>query len=544
MIVNGNVGELTELQKYLHVVRAPEDALRRLIGENAQGSRLILLCGNVGDGKSHLLSHMGQRKLLGGFDLHNDATESFNPGKTNIETLCEQVLRPFADDRLAASEKRLILAINLGVLANFIEIAAEQGFSQLAGYIADSKVLTSNSALRPVHAVFSHVDFTADANVEIASGELTAPLFEQILDRIFLEDESNPFFVAFQRTRKVSPNAVVTTNFEFLLNTVNRAAFVRLLVQAVVKNKLVFSIRELLDFLAESVLSNFPDVQLTLATASRDYLPYAIFENGESPLQKAFQKNDPTRVRCTKADDVMFEIAAVNGALRRLNIAFGHVLPDWLGKEEMTDASSGMDLRTTCKLAQRNSFFATGGADESFDIEYWEFKKALCSAAEFIGDSSKYSGLQDFIDLLRRACECWHGDPHLGGYIVVTPPHRSSKYRLLRQFQIEVAQTASPKVWLRQSEFRIALNLNKRNTVQLHVDFEMFKIVYRVSQGYLPNRFDQQACVAMSAFVQTLISAGINESHVYVDRINAGGVIDYELLPSGFGIQFKAVHQS
>ena len=55
-----NIDHFSELNKYLHVIRTPEEVLRALLLriKNASQKKLVLVCGSAGDGKSHLLSYL------------------------------------------------------------------------------------------------------------------------------------------------------------------------------------------------------------------------------------------------------------------------------------------------------------------------------------------------------------------------------------------------------------------------------------------------------------------------------------------------------
>jgi len=545
VIVNGNVGELSELQQYLHVARPTEDKLRNIISScrgNSTG-KLILLCGNVGDGKSHLLSYLGQQKDLGGFELHNDATESFDPSKTNLDTLTQTVLKDFCDKSLDQSTRHLILAINLGVIANLLEIADDSGYSKLRKYIEDAQILEATASHDVDSEHFAHVDFTADPPVIFSNAGATADLFDQLLDRIFLEDNSNPFYSAYEQTIAIEPNNVSCINYEFLLCPAHRKAFSQLLVQAIVKNKLVFSVRELLDFLAEALLQSGGTQPDDLESCVQRYLPFSIFETADSALSNAFTKNDPIRIRNNEADDQMFQLAAVNGWKQRMNIVFDHDLPSWVSQLISRDVDKLPPMAMLCKLQRRLDFFRSGGERQQDDLEYAEFLETLISVSEFLEDQTRHDGLQKFLKMLIRACECWNGDSHLARHIVIKPPTQHSNFRLLRGFELDVNTGVKDCVTLFPNEFTIMLQLNKKVSQRLHVDLELFRMLYKVSHGYLPNRYDQQSCVALSTFVSTLIAANIDSTSVLVDRINAGGAIDYEVTKSGFGITFNRVQR-
>ena len=126
----------SELNRYMHVTRVVENELKDLLRKVKEKNKktLILLCGSAGDGKSHLLSFLKNEDpegLLDGIEVYNDATESTAPHLTAIDTLADR-LQEFNDQNLGnQSTKKLILAINLGVLNNFIESEKGANFSEL-----------------------------------------------------------------------------------------------------------------------------------------------------------------------------------------------------------------------------------------------------------------------------------------------------------------------------------------------------------------------------------------------------------------------------
>ena len=142
-----NVESFDSFKVYMHVTRTAEEDLKEILRKvNASGKKsLILLCGSAGDGKSHLLSYLKNsdvENLLEGYTIYNDATESNSPSKTAIETLNE-LLDSFRDVNLELPGKNIILAINLGVLSNFIESEYGEFYWNLKTYVEKCNILTS-----------------------------------------------------------------------------------------------------------------------------------------------------------------------------------------------------------------------------------------------------------------------------------------------------------------------------------------------------------------------------------------------------------------
>ena len=92
-----NINVFQPFKKYMHIKRNIQDELMNIIQQTNMSThkQLILVCGSVGDGKSHILSYLKhEMKVLEQFYLHNDATESISPDMTSIETL-DKVLNEF-----------------------------------------------------------------------------------------------------------------------------------------------------------------------------------------------------------------------------------------------------------------------------------------------------------------------------------------------------------------------------------------------------------------------------------------------------------------
>lgn len=184
-----NVEKFDQFKSYMHVVRKMEEDLKGLLRKvNASGKKtLVLLCGSAGDGKSHLLSYLknlDEEHLIDDYFVYNDATESSAPSKTAIETLNE-FLSDYRDENLASLGQNVILAINLGVLSNFIDSKYADHFCTLRKYIENSDILTSrvNNNEYDCESNFQHISFS-DYNLYSLSAEgIHADYIEKLLEK-------------------------------------------------------------------------------------------------------------------------------------------------------------------------------------------------------------------------------------------------------------------------------------------------------------------------------------------------------------------------
>lgn len=147
-----------ELDRYLHIQRSHiENALcSRMNDIINQGGGIILLVGSAGDGKSHLISSVRNiDKYKDTFRFYNDATESYSPSRTAIDTLRE-VLEDFSDTNINNTSTKLVLAINIGKLNAFIEdVSVKTQYSKLVEFTQplfseDTNKITETSRMRLV----------------------------------------------------------------------------------------------------------------------------------------------------------------------------------------------------------------------------------------------------------------------------------------------------------------------------------------------------------------------------------------------------------
>ncbi len=72
--------DFSDLKKYMHINCRVETDLINVIRQANNGRKsLILLCGNIGNGKSHLISYLKNchNELVKEYKIHNDAIESY-----------------------------------------------------------------------------------------------------------------------------------------------------------------------------------------------------------------------------------------------------------------------------------------------------------------------------------------------------------------------------------------------------------------------------------------------------------------------------------
>ena len=284
---------LDEFKDYLHVEREIErdflSAIHSL--ENSPGGKLIFINGNVGDGKSHLISRAVQEypHIMKNYKIHNDSTESFYPEKTYLETLIE-VLEPFSDKNIENNSQNLILAINLGVLFNLCENPFfRETFSRLKKIIDESGILHNRAEDIPFHREFFSL-------FSFAHYELTPEYLGEILRKILNPSDENPFHRAYLKDIESGRESTVHRNYIFLRDEEIGKRVIELLMEAIIKNKLLISTREILNFMYD-ILSQEREIFIS------------IFDSPDrSSLLAHLSKLDPTGVRNRETDEIALQL--------------------------------------------------------------------------------------------------------------------------------------------------------------------------------------------------------------------------------------------
>lgn len=112
---------LSPMDQYLHVERLIESDIRIKMDEiSEQGGGLLLLVGSAGDGKSHIISNLKASGKYADFEFLNDATEGCSPSMNAVKTL-KYTLQNFSDERIEHTTDKILVAINLGKLLDFVE---------------------------------------------------------------------------------------------------------------------------------------------------------------------------------------------------------------------------------------------------------------------------------------------------------------------------------------------------------------------------------------------------------------------------------------
>lgn len=535
-----NANEFSEFKKYMHIHRKAETDLIETIklANSKNGKSLILLCGNVGDGKSHLISYLKhcQADLLKDYIIHNDATESYHPNRDEKQQLA-LVMAQFSDENLENdTPAKVIVAINLGVLSNFIDSEEGKRFTKLAKYVEQKKILLETDIADTLtdNGVFYCVNFGDYHIYQLSEGKAESPYIKRITDKIFVASDDNVFYNAYCKCENCEINRIcpVKHNFEFIQNAGAVQGVINVLLETVIKDKIILSTRDLLNFFYDIIVhprfekkSFEKEFKKNGNDLMADYLlPSIMFEHDEiSPLISHIKNYDFAVQRTESFDSIVTRFFNTDNIeeLYREYIIDTTLLSLFLNvtKElrEQENSKSG-DSRASmfkmfshlCKISSKKDCLVT------VNPEFEEFIKFLYSSVK--NDSNN---LKNLYRTVRECVYYWNGSndtqtlnlhSHNAEYIISTP--MECKIATGKE-QVEKTETVFERF---PSNINITLSSKKdpSKKASLSVDYDLYKMLTKIKSGYRPSVKDENMYAGFVTFEKKVSSFGESDERISI----------------------------
>ncbi|WP_407399374.1 DNA phosphorothioation-dependent restriction protein DptF [Anaerovibrio sp.] len=550
-----NVEKFDDFKLYMHVPRTAEDDLRKILRKVNGSSKksLILLCGSAGDGKSHLLSYLknaDSEKLLEGYTIFNDATESNSPSKTAIETL-DELLTSFKDENLEEPGNNIILAINLGVLSNFVESQYEESYWNLKNYVEKNNILASkvNDTKDDAGGHFYYVSFSDYHMYSLTENGAKAGYIEKLLDKIFGNSDDNIFLKSYENncvSCPLSTRCPVKKNYEFLMAGANRRFIAQLLIKAIIKDKVILTTREILNFVYDILVAqsfSFNQNQSLINDSSylREFMkqvtPSLIFDSCDvTPLMNTIKKYDPLLIRSEQADEkaIAFYVSS-------------HISNDIC--EVIKDTSYNSIFNNPVMLKIINDDKNLRAEFYNFFVRVNQVEKQLEEDAiydEYIHNlywfnAGKVKNLSKLYSMIEVAVNQWCGNDQESNLCLNSGYNGFSLYEEVN-FNPYVEHVPQPEITDEIFRFvptiSVAFMDECNNTIMLDLDYSLFELIYKLNFGYIQTANDRNNHADFISFVNRMLQTGSLTKLLSIVSENG---IKSNLSKGTFGYKFKVV---
>lgn len=519
-----NANDFSGFKEYMHVDRKIQLDLEQVLQNQSQKNEasLILLCGSVGDGKSHLLAYMNKKypEIMSEYFIHNDATESFSPGKDALETL-EELLSPFSDENIDSASQKIILAINLGVLHNFVNHNHKTAsFNRLKEFVQSSKLFSQNIVTNFEMNQFNLFNFTDYHPYELTAEGPVSEFYHTLLNKVCKEEMNNPFYLAYKKDEQRNYRTMLHENYDFLKNEFVQEQVISLVIQTIVKKKLVISTRAFLNFIADILISENlnPINKLTNFEKIKNALPTLLFDSADRSLVlKNIAHFDPIHSRTSATDQLIIELNTLND-WKSINDEYvkDDVSRKWLkyfetNNELLPELFSEYFEGFIRIVFLTNSKFAKYLQDEAYEsymISLFHFNT---------GDMKK---IRDFYEKFKDIIYQWKGTIKKD-YVLMSHPF--DKYKLGQSFSVKPVVTHIKKVEesiLYTFKAAISVGYKKENTAEealLDIDYPLYSLLAKVANGYRPNKGDEDDAIKFTEFLENVMKFGDKHKELLIN---------------------------
>jgi DNA phosphorothioation-dependent restriction protein DptF len=516
-VIDGEKAIEDPVKQYLNIRRSVDNQFKELVRAAAENDKpcLILLIGNVGDGKSHLLASLkNECPEINEFKIHNDATASYNRTKTYIDSL-DELLAPFEDDKIGSKSAKIILAINLGTLANYLD-AKQNSFKTLKKYIDQQNIFSEQAQKCHTYnadSFFQSLNLTDYHLFSLTNNEPVSYLIDSLFDKLTDANGDNPFYnvySSFYQGKAWAGRCPIKFNYEFLSRPEVKSKICKIIIEAIVRNKLVVSVRELLNFIYDIL------VPVSLANMSeRDYesyileltpekyisllMPNHIFEHPEgSNLLKATHRLDPMLETTEIKDNILLDPhkEAKKTALITKN-------------EFMNGNIESLSSITISKFITRINFFLNCN---SYTKNFEDYIKLLFLFQNGDKDSVKRT-YSDSINALAK----WNGNNATNQDLFPYDKLNQHKFRIMSKIELKPSELPVNQEKDTLSRFNLYFLLKFQGLESpFKMDFDLFVLFQKIKKGYVPNYIDKRNHINVQKYIELAMTVIGTKSEVFV----------------------------
>lgn len=518
-----NANHFSSFKDYMHVDRKIQLDLEEILERNngEEKGSLILLCGSVGDGKSHLLAYLKEKKpeLISYYKIYNDATESFSPNKNSIETL-EEVLSGFSDENLEHSDDKIILAINMGVLHNFIHSNHKKhSYDSLKTFVERSELFTQNITTHYSEGSLNLLSFADYHTYELTETGARSSFFSSLLEKLLNKSDQNPFYVALKEDQKNHIENIVHVNYKFLQNQAVQDQIVQLVTQTIVKKKLVISARAFLNLISDILVpDNVNRMELLSEFEVLNHsLPTLLFNRRErSTILNAMSELDPIHCRSVHIDQLIIKLNTLGDwgepISEYVNDEIGlNWLKPFMTRSDLTEHSFTLFFESLIRIAfLSNKDFAANISDR----DYKDYIKNL-----YYFNVVTMKKISHLYEEIMTAIFKWKGSPKKD-YIYLSKP--SDKYRLAQKLKPKpTVEHLSPNTNEVLDTFKSSIvigynNGNSENNLFIEIDYQLYSLLKKVLAGYRPNKRDEEDAIKFMEFMEKLMDFGEKKEEMLI----------------------------
>lgn len=503
-VQSGN--ELDDFDKYLHIDRPIDRAVRDAMDSiRIEGGGILFLVGSAGDGKSHMIATL--KTEYSDFEFRNDASESPWPNVESIDAL-KIFLNDFKDSTLHTTSAKMLVAINMGKLSAFIDNTDVQAnFKEI---VSCGKTLFDEDNL--CHEETKRVRIVSFANHQIfelfpENKNITYPIdslfIRKVLDKITSKENDNIFRTAFNKSMPIGSDFdPCYINYQLLCIPAIQDAIVKIIIEAIIRFKLMLTPRELFDFIYRIVV---PDNYATF-NPSKDFfsslLPTILFGGGDNKILKCLTLLDPLKHGNITHNDYLSELftsieipdePSFNGLQEKLHQRFFAILDEYYKNSRSNVEDISRFLFRLKHLLEYHS--------ES--DEYRAFLEILCGYY-----NNDVDRLFPLYETIQRSIPHFYGS-YTDKLNVVPLDIQGREYKMFVSCDNlkPVPQGSIPFNRSNRNKFVVEIDTQWKvnESISLKIEYQLYEYLCKIQQGKLAQADDRNHNLSFSEFINKLV---------------------------------------
>jgi len=462
---------------YLYIQTPIEKKYKILLEENKQSKSIIFLSGSSGDGKSAIIGK-NEDDYKDYYDIHIDATHSFRPDQSAIQTL-DEVFNKFKN-----SKKSLVVGINMGILSNYSREGSDVHID-----IKDAITLyLDNQGHSDTIIILNFEDYP---KFEMSDNSISSPFIHSLLNKITEQTNLNPFYTAFDTDLKNDIHTIEHQNFKLLSMEAIQTSIVELLVTVHLKYDQFLTTRGIIDFIY-TILKG-PNLLIN-----------QLFDDESNSIIQNIKKEDPILFRTKLLDTFILERSSnkSDDALDAFINEFNSICkrPILNGKDSETLIRTFFLFRDSECSTNHHQRFAKDYDDEA-TLKFIQLVSASNNDV-----SGKKVILKNFHKEIRNAIFAYTNkhapqltDKSLFTFAYLNGFHISTHAKILQD--TEALKNISSKAI---NHFQYAIKVNDISIEPITVSLSMYKMILTINDGYRPNKHDRNSIIIFEELLEKI----------------------------------------
>lgn len=503
------VGSRTDddpIRNSLYIEQDHDRQVHDFIADDHNDGRLLIITGSAGDGKSALLERATRftpDDSIPDENVNMDAT-SARAADEDYDTRLNEFFDSIADNVSNQTGRRSALAINYGLAVDFFRLRNNAEKNDHYANIWNALRKSQSEGDVTNHENIDVINLSHRRTYDTHPDRLGNGLFRDILDRFDPTTDESPFTEAFEREATECPageNCPLHYNITQLTDEQTKDRLAELFASVSIIRGSYLNPRMILDRISRVLL---PESIRDLP--SHDICPVgAAIDRGDIEVSPedliwngAFETLDTTDQETSFVDP-----ASRTDFETDQDILGWSVSDDSLTEElpgiHLDRANSSSKIRTLLRKQYLQPSDADADSFINTEPSFREFSAALTyftqpEGATDAGDIQ--NTVISFVSTVEDALDNWTGQQTSGNLVEFRDARRSTDYRFLSEWD-------SPDVDLSDSQKatrtistpgRVRLLINPSHQpeydIPVPLTFQLYKLMYRVSEGYTPNSTD------------------------------------------------------